>query len=116
DPSVPGMNDHIGDVGIPEGPPHGHGQELRVLAERPELTGKAEIRREGAPSLLELLGDEAPVLSDIHPRLKDEEGHHDGDDGPEHPRTKAREPSEPATWAHAVTGSSRSRLSGCPAG
>src|SRR5438046_1300985 len=82
--SVPGTNDHVSDVGIPARPPHGHAQELRVLAERAELTGKAEIRREGPPPLLELLGDQAPVLSNVHPRLKDEEGHDDWDDGPEH--------------------------------
>jgi len=32
------------------------------------------------------------VLSDVHPRLKDEEGHHDGDDGPEHRVRKLENP------------------------
>jgi len=101
------MNDHIGDVGIPERPPHGHGQELRVLAERPELTGKAEIRREGTPPFLRtLLGDEAPVLSECSSTPeKTRKDTTMGTTDQNTPRPKAREPSEPATEAHAVTGS-----------
>src|SRR5262249_24635666 len=85
------VDDDVGHVRALERSPHRGFQKLLVLAEGPELTRKAEVRRQGQPSLLEFLGHDPPVLADVHPALEHQERHHDRDDGPEDPSPEGRE-------------------------
>jgi len=110
DLAVATLDHDVSDVGIPQRTSDGRLQELPVLAEDSQLTGESQVRGQGSPSLLELVGDEAPVLAHIHPALEDEKRHDDRDDRPEHPGPEARETPEQGPERHWITLVARARM------
>src|SRR5262249_37610320 len=79
-PTLAIVDEHVTDVGIPEGSPHRCLQELRVLAERPELARVPQVRSQCSAPLLELSCHQPSMLADVHPSLEDEKGHDDRND------------------------------------
>src|SRR5262245_141070 len=113
-PTVATVDDHVRDVGILERAPYRRLEKRLVLAEGSELAGEAKIRRQSAPPLLELVGDEPPMLADIHPPLEHEKEQDDGNDGPEDAGSEAREaaPRGPALPRHSMMLVARARTVG----